>query len=639
MKRRMVSSRWRESGENVRGIRGKSRMRCFSCSVLVMGRIVSYGSIGLLLLLTFIIVNPSTESGSYATCLDGVGDNECAVSSLSQEVGVTSRTAISLATSNKVQLPDVTPISTGATSYASTKLAVSTNSKEGYSIFLQTGTAEGDLTGVTSSMDEMSKITNTAQTGALLSNLETNSYGYALSTAVINDNTTYSHVPTSSTMIHNQPGSASMGSGAGDYPYGDEYYLAFGTKIGTSLPAGTYAGTVTVSAIANPLTVTSLYDITTMQDMTSSICENTREGYTKQLIDIRDGKSYWVAKLKDGNCWMVQNLALDVDVDNDGYAVAVSESGTTQRLTAENTDLDLKDMNGEWKTIDIDGAQINVTNGWTNEQTGDGRKIVAEDNPYDLWEPKATIRELKSTRMTHGVAWVWNLGKYVVAMPMIGATECEDTSDQSACLAANDINVEGWQPTFRVSAAKADIALPDSDLVVGTGKLITLDLAAKTYDPHYLIGNWYSYGAATAGSGMDIGDANATASVCPKGWKLALAGAGHYGTINNVGMDGSFQKLGQAYRNDLTGDIIVSNPMYFIVGGLIRSYDGKWTNRNVGSYISATSLTKWYDGSDMNAASVFSVSAIRTNVAGGQWDGGANYSGNGFSMRCWAAGD
>lgn len=46
--------------------------------------------------------------------------------------------------------------------------------------------------------------------------------------------------------------------------------------------------------------------------MTASICQDSQEHDTKQLVDNRDGKTYWVAKLKDGNCWMTQNLDLDL---------------------------------------------------------------------------------------------------------------------------------------------------------------------------------------------------------------------------------------------------------------------------------------------------------------------------------------
>ncbi len=53
----------------------------------------------------------------------------------------------------------------------------------------------------------------------------------------------------------------------------------------------------------------TLMNIKYMQQMSDQICTNTKENKTKQLIDIRDNKKYWVTKLKDGNCWMTQNLA------------------------------------------------------------------------------------------------------------------------------------------------------------------------------------------------------------------------------------------------------------------------------------------------------------------------------------------
>ena len=56
----------------------------------------------------------------------------------------------------------------------------------------------------------------------------------------------------------------------------------------------------------------TLMNIKYMQQMSDQICTNTKENKSKQLIDIRDGKSYWVTKLKDGNCWMTQNLDYDI---------------------------------------------------------------------------------------------------------------------------------------------------------------------------------------------------------------------------------------------------------------------------------------------------------------------------------------
>lgn len=63
-----------------------------------------------------------------------------------------------------------------------------------------------------------------------------------------------------------------------------------------------------------------------MQDMKPALCEAaTIESEQLQLIDIRDDKLYWVARLKDGQCWMTQNLDLNLD--------------STVELTHEDTDL------------------------------------------------------------------------------------------------------------------------------------------------------------------------------------------------------------------------------------------------------------------------------------------------------------
>ena len=56
-------------------------------------------------------------------------------------------------------------------------------------------------------------------------------------------------------------------------------------------------------------------EISAMQDMTPEFCASVTKygaGKTARLEDLRDSKMYWVAKLKDGNCWMTQNLELDL---------------------------------------------------------------------------------------------------------------------------------------------------------------------------------------------------------------------------------------------------------------------------------------------------------------------------------------
>ena len=72
-------------------------------------------------------------------------------------------------------------------------------------------------------------------------------------------------------------------------------------------------GDVTITLYAQWRTlINHLGDVTYMQDFTPTLCETSDIGATTRLIDRRDGKYYWVAKLADGNCWMTQNLDLDL---------------------------------------------------------------------------------------------------------------------------------------------------------------------------------------------------------------------------------------------------------------------------------------------------------------------------------------
>ena len=58
----------------------------------------------------------------------------------------------------------------------------------------------------------------------------------------------------------------------------------------------------------------TLADATNMQDFaTTDYCTGSAIGDATILVDSRDGNSYTVSKLADSNCWMTQNLDLDID--------------------------------------------------------------------------------------------------------------------------------------------------------------------------------------------------------------------------------------------------------------------------------------------------------------------------------------
>ena len=78
-----------------------------------------------------------------------------------------------------------------------------------------------------------------------------------------------------------------------------------------------------VAAGAGEVVNLSLMDLAYMQDMSSAICNNTNINDTKRLVDKRDSKLYWVAKLADNNCWMTQNL--DLDLTEEGLTTELSD--------------------------------------------------------------------------------------------------------------------------------------------------------------------------------------------------------------------------------------------------------------------------------------------------------------------------
>ncbi len=93
----------------------------------------------------------------------------------------------------------------------------------------------------------------------------------------------------------------------------------------------------------------TLSNITTMQEMTTEICNNSALGQSNTLTDIRDGKTYSVSRLSDGNCWMTSNLALDISKANslssDDTDIA---EGTTWPETDVETPMETED--GTWTT-------------------------------------------------------------------------------------------------------------------------------------------------------------------------------------------------------------------------------------------------------------------------------------------------
>jgi uncharacterized protein (TIGR02145 family) len=230
-------------------------------------------------------------------------------------------------------ISNLTPGTTDASNEIS--INVSTNNVYGYNLYATVGNSTHDSTNLThaNGIDTFTSISTTAD----LSNLATeNTWGYTYS---LDNGTTWSNHNGLPLYTTDNPTRLKKNTG----PSEDTVNFKIAAKSSSTQPSGTYTNVINFTAITKPTPVTladayasegkELYHgYYKMQDMTSTICEETEDiGSQLQVIDIRDDKVYWIAKLADGNCWMTQNLDLDL--------ISNPEADNYIALTSKNTDL------------------------------------------------------------------------------------------------------------------------------------------------------------------------------------------------------------------------------------------------------------------------------------------------------------
>ena len=217
-------------------------------------------------------------SGLVSSSLFPVSDSSA------QEISVENRATgyfLSVNAPSMVSL-EVTPTVSGVTTISpASTINVLTNAPGGYKLYLSA--SDNNLTAA----DTTSQFTPTTST-----TLSTNTWGYSL------DSSSWNAVSTTQTQI------AALSSP--NYPSGTDISVYYGVNANTDMAAATYSTTVTYTAIAE-----GIPEQYTMQGFTVTQCNNMSDDEDIVLMDTRDGKNYRVTKLKDGHCWMTENLKLD----------------------------------------------------------------------------------------------------------------------------------------------------------------------------------------------------------------------------------------------------------------------------------------------------------------------------------------
>ena len=282
-------------------------------------------------------------------------------------------------------------------------------------------------------------------------------------------------------------------------------------------------------------------EISTMQEMTPEFCASvttSSPGNTARLKDTRDGKYYWVAKLADGNCWMTQNLELDLN--------------TVGTLTPSSSD-----VSANWNFNSAGGSW------YTSVASGSTTRTAIQG---------------------------WDLGEYIKTSPTAstGLDSCYSWSDLSEC-------------TYEFTQVTSSMTPYTEAVNEGKAPADNVAVSGNNYDAHYLVGNYYSWPAATAGSGNDVAvSGEAADSICPANWRLP------HDRLFDDETPGSFYYLLKQYgltsSSTPGNNNINTSPLYFVLSGFVDpgdhlGYAGGYGNYWSGQAASSSNASELYFGS------------------------------------------
>ena len=268
---------------------------------------------------------------------------------------------------------------------------------------------------------------------------------------------------------------------------------------------------------------------------------------TFALTDIRDNKDYLVRRLADGNCWMVQNLDLEL-------ADFVGKDNTNGGLTPANTDIyvaywdpgkttadkayaidptvDKDDQTSYFPVTSINYVGIvqtkqfqsyNISTIWdtyceaigecNTEVTPFAHSILTEiPRSYSTMITNDQSTDFDSATAFPYVATNWSTGL------VRDQAKAQDSDYPSAAptmydngVATSLTSTATYMPTARAQAS------------TGSAGAAYESTADGTYYGNMYIGHYYNWYAATAETGtynMSNDDKIAKGSICPSGWEL-----------------------------------------------------------------------------------------------------------------------
>ena len=221
--------------------------------------------------------------------------------------------------SNALIIPNLTP---GSSAYSNTiTINVATNNITGYTLSAKVGDGNTYTNDKLTNASSSTVFNNLSSSSNLtLPQFNDNDWGYALGT--IDSNTTYSGlVYNTDTVINattNNTGTAASSGCVSTCSGTNTTNFTIAAKASATQASGDYSNVIIFTVVGNvpPKTISDLDYMQDFNSLTASekteVLTSMTEGQSYPLLDKRDNKTYRIAKLADGNAWMLDNLALDI---------------------------------------------------------------------------------------------------------------------------------------------------------------------------------------------------------------------------------------------------------------------------------------------------------------------------------------
>lgn len=461
--------------------------------------IVSFAGIvscGLVILTLGIMLFPSLPPTAQAE-----ENGDTADSDSTQSIGISIPADLTL---------DVTPTQEGSFVSGDLEILISTDNATGYTLAFS---LSGTDTSLSSSIEKIgSEIPSTAATIDEPTTLPVNTWGWYPDSIANNTDNFFIALPNSADPYQLKETSAPTQSS------GETTTISFGVNIDTSVPSGSYSNTIVISAIANytPKPVLDVYPTTGWAGDAITLYSN---GGFVDVESVSIGgtacTNFDVKSVDELTCELPEKAETDTTSGSDnGYEITIIASG--YQLDTHNFTVRYFNPN-RTETASVSNAQVTNVSMETFTVSDCGRLGVGDIISLTDGRNGQTYRIKK---MQDGKCWMIDNMKYKgegITIANIG------DGTEGIALGKDKLNTIDGSSNASSTGAGTNFDKAFFDSPMGIGYCYDSSLQGSYTKCGYLY-NWYAATAGTGAYGAGAQGSNATASICPTGWRLPSGG-------------------------------------------------------------------------------------------------------------------